>query len=438
MKYDVFISHASEDKDEIARPLAILLQSRGLTVWLDEMKLTLGDSLRRSIDLGLNSSRFGLVILSPSFLSKEWPQKELDGLVARENDSTKVILPIWHKVSRDEIVKYSPILADKLAAPTSKGLGYVVDQVVNAVGRIDSSKPADNYTEQYPRGRDLGELVVDMLDRIVELADNDHPGFTGVATGFLDLDRLINGLQPGTLNILAGRPLSGKSAFALAVAQHIGTVEGLPVALFSMATTASQTLERLVCTLGRIEPTHLRTGRLEYEEWPKLTEAIERLRHASIYIFDNPTTSVQDIVSESRQRAKSWGAIGTIIIDSIQHLAENKNKKIEETCRELKQLARELNCPILATSTLPIPTERRLDPRPILEDFYQMGAVDLHTDLVLLAYRDESQKFTQSGVRFMELIVAKQRDLSGQVAVKLAINSIGSIENPAPTHSEKN
>ena len=112
MKYDVFISHASEDKEEIARPLATLLQARGLKVWLDEMNLTLGDSLRRNIDLGLTSSRFGLVILSPSFLSKEWPQKELDGLVARENDSTKVILPIWHKVSRDEIVKYSPILAD--------------------------------------------------------------------------------------------------------------------------------------------------------------------------------------------------------------------------------------------------------------------------------------------------------------------------------------
>lgn len=435
MKYDVFISHASEDKDEIARPLATLLQSRGLTVWLDEMKLTLGDSLRRSIDLGLNSSRFGLVILSPSFLSKEWPQKELDGLVARENDSKKVILPIWHKVSRDEIVKYSPILADKLAAPTSKGLGYVVDQVVNAVGRTDSNRPINNRTEDHSRGRDAGELVVDLLDRIQELADHDHPGFTGVATGFKDLDRLMNGLQPGTLSILAGRPLSGKSAFALAVAQHVGTVEGLPVALFSMATTAAQTLERLVCTLGRIEPTHLRTGELEDEEWPRLTEAIERLRHASIYIFDNPSTSVQDIVSESRQRAQSWGAIGTIIIDSIQHLAENKNKSTDETCRELKQLARELNCPILATSTLPPPIEKRLDPRPMLEDFYQMGAVDLYTDVVLLAHRYESQRFTQSGVQTMEVIVAKQRDLSGPVAIKLAISPIGSIENPAPTYS---
>lgn len=434
MKYDVFISHASEDKEEIARPLATLLQARGLKVWLDEMNLTLGDSLRRNIDLGLTSSRFGLVILSPSFLSKEWPQKELDGLVARENDSTKVILPIWHKVSRDEIVKYSPILADKLAAPTSKGLGYVVDQVVNAVGRVDNRKPSDKYEEERPRGRDVDELVVDMLDRIMELSDHDFPGFTGVATGFLDIDNLINGLQPGTLTILAGRPLSGKSAFALAVAQHVGTVEGLPVAFFSMATKASHTTERLVCTLGRIEPTHLRTGQLVDEEWPKLTEAIERLRHASIYICDNPTTSVHDIISESRQRAKSWGAIGTIIIDSIQHLAENK-KNIEETCRELKQLARELNCPVLATSTLHLPTEKRLDPRPILEDFYQMGAVDLHSDVVLLSYRDESQKLTQSGTRTMEVIVAKQRDLSGPATVRLSISPIGSIENQAPTSS---
>src|SRR5262245_48483624 len=133
MKYDVFISHASEDKVEVALPLALRLRQLGLRVWLDEFELTLGDSLRRKIDYGLAQSRYGVVILSPAFFSKEWPQKELDGLVARESGRDKVILPLWHHVGVAEIVQYSPMLADKLAASTSRGVDYLADQVYKAV-----------------------------------------------------------------------------------------------------------------------------------------------------------------------------------------------------------------------------------------------------------------------------------------------------------------
>ena len=135
MDYDIFISHASEDKAEIARPLADHLKRLGLRVWLDEFELTLGDSLRRSIDHGLAGSRFGVVILSPAFFRKEWPNKELDGLVSREDGSEKVILPVWHRVSRDDIVTFSPILADKIAVSTSHGLEHVGSQILHAVTR---------------------------------------------------------------------------------------------------------------------------------------------------------------------------------------------------------------------------------------------------------------------------------------------------------------
>lgn len=133
MDFDVFISHAGEDKVAVARPLADHLQRLGLRVWLDELEITLGDSLRRKIDQGLSKSRYGIVILSPAFLIKEWPNKELDGLVAREDGSEKVILPIWHNVGRDDIVKFSPILADKVAVSTSRGLSYVADRVKEAI-----------------------------------------------------------------------------------------------------------------------------------------------------------------------------------------------------------------------------------------------------------------------------------------------------------------
>jgi hypothetical protein len=131
--YDVFICHASEDKDTIARPLAETLRKNGLTVWYDEFTLKLGDSLRRAIDNGLKSSRYGVVILSPWFFKKNWTQRELDGLVARDDGKQKVILPIWHNVGRHDVLQYSPTLADKLAVRTKEGLDAVVKAILAVV-----------------------------------------------------------------------------------------------------------------------------------------------------------------------------------------------------------------------------------------------------------------------------------------------------------------
>jgi hypothetical protein len=118
--YTAFISHASEDKDDVARPLAEVLIRLGHRVWFDEFTLKVGDSLRRTIDRGLGNSRFGIVILSPSFFAKNWPQYELDGMVARENTTgQKVVLPIWHKVSKNEVLRYSHTLADRVALSTA-------------------------------------------------------------------------------------------------------------------------------------------------------------------------------------------------------------------------------------------------------------------------------------------------------------------------------
>lgn len=133
--FDVFISHASEDKDDIVRPLAEKLHEKGYNVWYDDFQLKVGDSLRRSIDKGLSKARFGIVILSPSFFAKNWTQYELDGLVQREqSEQAKIILPIWHHISRDEVLSYSPTLADKIALNTSvASLEQIVDSLVDAL-----------------------------------------------------------------------------------------------------------------------------------------------------------------------------------------------------------------------------------------------------------------------------------------------------------------
>ena len=131
--HDAFISHASEDKDDLVRPLAEHLIGMGFAVWYDEFQLTVGDSLRRSIDRGLAGSRFGIVVLSPSFFAKNWPQYELDGLVAKESLGGKVILPLWHKVSKDEVISYSPTLADKLALSTAV---YSVAELAEQLAKV--------------------------------------------------------------------------------------------------------------------------------------------------------------------------------------------------------------------------------------------------------------------------------------------------------------
>ena len=128
--YDVFVSHASEDKDEFVRPFVNCLQEFGINVWYDEFSLRIGDSLRRSIDSGLSNSRYGIVVLSEAFFSKEWPQRELDGLFAREINGEKVILPIWHKISKNEVLKFSSTIADMLALNTSS---FTIEEIAKQI-----------------------------------------------------------------------------------------------------------------------------------------------------------------------------------------------------------------------------------------------------------------------------------------------------------------
>ena len=143
-KFDVFISHATEDKETLVRPLALALAQHGFKVWYDEFELKLGDSLSKSIDHGLVSSAYGIVVLSKAFFSKNWPQYELEGLIARQMVGEKVVLPVWHGVSRDDILRYSPPLADRLALDSKTN---TIQQMVDSVASVvNGSKPITQQT----------------------------------------------------------------------------------------------------------------------------------------------------------------------------------------------------------------------------------------------------------------------------------------------------
>ena len=155
--WDAFICHASEDKDGFVRELAYALCQRSVRVWYDESTLTVGDSLRRSIDEGLKRSRYGIVVLSPNFFAKEWPQRELDGLATRDLDSSKVILPVWLNVGFDAVKDYSPTLADRVAAKARDGIDKVVADLLQVIHPVPqaveaSQAPPPRPPPQTPQG----------------------------------------------------------------------------------------------------------------------------------------------------------------------------------------------------------------------------------------------------------------------------------------------
>jgi hypothetical protein len=156
-RWDVFISHASEDKAAVAVPVAKALEGAGVKVWLDQEQLRIGDSLRASIDEGLSKSRFGVVILSAAFLGKQWPARELNGLMALEEDGHKVILPVWHGVTKSQVAEYSPILADRLAADTIRGVAFVAASIADVVFDPKNGSPSAEAPS-------LGRRFIELLD----------------------------------------------------------------------------------------------------------------------------------------------------------------------------------------------------------------------------------------------------------------------------------
>jgi hypothetical protein len=181
MEWDVFISHASEDKADVALPLAERLRAEGLRVWLDSFELTVGDSLRQSIERGLAGSRFGIAIISPEFLKKHWPQAELDGLAAREAAGVKVILPVWHRVDEVAVRAQSPMLAGRFAARTDKGMDHVASELLRAIRRDASHSVKKLVSSAGPAGS--AAPAVD-LPRLLQMAKTFHAEQTEhIATG---------------------------------------------------------------------------------------------------------------------------------------------------------------------------------------------------------------------------------------------------------------
>jgi replicative DNA helicase len=261
-------------------------------------------------------------------------------------------------------------------------------------------------------------LLTQVVERIDELYSRENQSeITGVPTGFIDLDRMTSGLQPGDLVIVAGRPSMGKTAFSVNIGENVAIEAGLPVAVFSMEMGGAQLAMRMLGSVGQLDQHRLRTGRLNDEDWPRLTHAIQKMNDAQFYIDETPALSPIELRARSRRLARQCGKLGLIIIDYLQLMSgnggsssENRASEISEISRSLKGLAKELNCPVIALSQLNRSLEQRPNKRPVMSDLRESGAIEQDADVILFIYRDEVYNPDSPDKGTAEIIIGKQRN----------------------------
>ena len=260
-------------------------------------------------------------------------------------------------------------------------------------------------------------LLTQVVERIQELHDRDNPSdITGIPTGYHDLDGKTSGLQPGDLLIVAGRPSMGKTSFALNMGEHVAIEVGLPVAVFSMEMGGAQLAMRMLSSVGKLDAHRVRTGRLNDDEWSRLTFALGKMHEAPLYIDETPALNPIDLRARARRLHRQCGKLGLIIIDYLQLMSsangngENRATEISEISRSLKGLAKELAVPVIALSQLNRSLEQRPNKRPVMSDLRESGAIEQDADVIMFIYRDEVYNPDTPDKGSAEIIIGKQRN----------------------------
>ena len=251
------------------------------------------------------------------------------------------------------------------------------------------------------------------FQRIDELYQSEEE-VTGISTGWKDLDEITSGLQKSDLIIVAARPAMGKTSFALNIAQHAALQGGQSVAMFSMEMPAVQLVTRMLSSLGMINQGRLRNGKLNDEDWPRLSSAMSMLRQAKVFIDETPGLSPTDLRARARRLKRKEG-VGLIVVDYLQLMKidgfkENRTNEISEISRSLKGLAKELDVPVIALSQLNRSLEQRPNKRPVMADLRESGAIEQDADIIIFIYRDSVYNKDDPDNNTAEIIIGKQRN----------------------------
>jgi replicative DNA helicase len=337
------------------------------------------------------------------------------GEIANNTPSAANIRRYAEIVRERAVLRKLVTVGDEIAAsalnPAGRDVKQLLDEAESKVFEIAEagSRTSQGFVAIQPL---LGQVV----DRIEQLYDQENPSeITGIPTGFIDLDRMTSGLQPGDMIVVAGRPSMGKTAFALNIAEHVGVELRLPVAIFSLEMSGPQLAMRLLSSVGRLDQTRVRNGKLTDEEWDKMTVALGKLHEAPIHIDETGAINPTDLRARARRLHRQCGKLGLIVIDYIQMMTstkegENRATEVSDISRAIKSLAKELKVPIIALSQLSRKVEERNDKRPLMSDLRESGAIEQDADIIMMMYRDEyyNKDTTEKGVA--EAIVGKHRN----------------------------
>jgi replicative DNA helicase len=324
------------------------------------------------------------------------------------------------------------------AANQIASLAYNEESLVDTV-MDEAEKAVFNVSERRLK-HDLvpiSSVLSEYYDRIDDLAKRDDEIF-GVPTGFIDLDKLLSGLQPSDLLIIAGRPGQGKSGFLLSVAKNAALTHKKHVAIFSLEMSNEQVVQRLIAQETGIDSQRLRTGKLAEEEWPLFTHAIEVFSDTKLFLDDTPAITPLQLRTKCRRLHMEYG-LDLILVDYLQLMGgdtrnENRVQEVSYISRNLKVLARELNVPVLAAAQLSRAVEQRQDKRPVLSDLRESGSLEQDSDIVMFIYRPDQYEKDTVKQNVAEIIVAKHRN--GPVgSVELIFRSaLAKFENAATKH----
>ena len=304
----------------------------------------------------------------------------------------------------------------------------IADSAFNTQGRDskalleEAEKRVFAIAEQGARAQQgftgIKDLLISAVERIDNLFEQDNP-ITGIPTGWHDFDEQTAGLQSGDLIIVAGRPSMGKTAFAMNIAENAAIKHKFPVAVFSMEMPGEHLAMRMMSSLGRIDQHRIRTGKLEDNDWPRLTSAVSILNDAPLFIDDSSALSPTDLRARARRLQRDLHRenqqLKLILVDYIQLMqvpgnTENRATEVAEISRSLKALAKELQVPVVALSQLNRSLEQRSDKRPVMSDLRESGSLEQDADLICFIYRDEVYNTESSDKGIAEIIIGKQRN----------------------------
>ncbi len=331
--------------------------------------------------------------------------KEILNAVPTSANVKHYIRIVYEKSVLRKLIKISEKINSDCYMQKSK-LEEILEETEKDVFGLIQSGGSRDYTP-------IREVVMEVL-RKIELAAQTKGHLTGISTGFADLDRMTNGLQPSDFILVAARPSMGKTAFALSLLRYAAVVKELPVAIFSLEMSAEQLVNRLLSMEAKVDAQEIRRGELTDECWEKLMESSDIIGNSKIIIDDTPGISVTQMRSKCR-KYKIEHDIQMIFVDYIQLMSSGKNtdsrqQEVSDISRALKQLARELNVPIVILSQLNRSVDNRTDHRPMLSDIRESGAIEQDADVIMFLYRDDYYNQDTEEKNIAEVIIAKQRN----------------------------